>query len=41
MTSSLKSTKYIYINDSKPRCKYYLVVKIMLNNLDKIVKSKS
>jgi len=41
MTQSSKCTKYIYINDSKPRCqiKYYLVVIIMVNNLNKILKA--
>ena len=36
MTQSLKSTKYIYINDLNLNVKYFLVVVIMLNNLDKI-----
>jgi len=31
---SSKSTKYIYIIDLKPRCKYSLLLMIMLNNLD-------
>jgi len=38
MTQSLKFTKYLYINDS---IQYSLVVTIILNNIDIILKGKS